>query len=115
LPSLKFASLNEAGHQEVHVLDAGMDVGLDGCDVAHLHLGAGRWHELHHADGADVAARRLVEPRFLVALRGEHERIERVALAIAAEQREHRLEPLPVRRPSRVLICLTRFVACASR
>ena len=72
--------LEVLGHQLVHVLDAGMDVRLGLVDVADLELGAGRGHDLHHADRADVALRILVERRLLVALRRQHERIEAVLL-----------------------------------
>jgi hypothetical protein len=46
-----------------------VDVGLDLPYVADFHLFPGRRHDLHDADGADMAARRLIDLRFLIALR----------------------------------------------
>jgi hypothetical protein len=44
-----------------HVLDPAVDVGLRLGDVADIQFLAGRWHDLHHADGAHGAAGVLVE------------------------------------------------------
>jgi len=55
-----------------------MDIRLGDLDVPDLHLRSGLQHELHHADVANVAARALVELRFLIALRGEHGGVGRV-------------------------------------
>ncbi|MNF06535.1 hypothetical protein D3C80_2065040 [compost metagenome] len=48
-------------HQPVHVLGAGMDVGLGHPDIADIQLLAGGRHDLHDADRADMAARLLVQ------------------------------------------------------
>ena len=72
-------------------------------DVADSQLGAGRRHDLHDADGTDLALGVLIELRFLVALRGEHQRIEAVALAVAAKEGKGLLEAFPIRALCRVL------------
>ena len=77
---------------EADVFHAGMDVGLELGDIADLEVARRRGHHLHDADGADRAARVLVEPRFLVALRRHHDPVEGIAVAVFAEQLQGRAE-----------------------
>jgi hypothetical protein len=86
----------------VHVLRAAVNVGLDVPDVTDFQLGTRGRHHLHDTDGPDAALSVLVELRFLVALRRQHEGIEVVLRAILAEQRERRLEPLLILRSRRI-------------
>ena len=74
-----------------------MHVRLELGDVADIERARGPGHELHHADRTDRAARVLVEARFLVAERRDHQRIEAVARRVPPKQHDRRLETLPVR------------------
>ena len=75
---------------EAQVLDAGVDVGLEPASTPLMLIGSsarGGRHDLHDADRAGRAPRVLVEPRLLVALRGQQQPVaSRTAVAVLAEE-----------------------------
>ena len=80
-----------------------MNIRFGDMDVANFHLGARLGHELHHANGPGTTVRVLSEPRFLVALRSQHQGVESIAIAVATEQLDDLLEAFPIRAPRRIL------------
>ncbi len=82
-----------------------MDVALELLDVADVDrlVARGRGEDLHHADGAHVAALRLVEAGLLVGLGGHQHVVEPVLIPVLLEQIDHRHEALAVFVAARVL------------
>ena len=93
-----FTSRLEPRFVEVAVLDvaevlhAAVDVRLQLVDVADLHLRSRCRHELHDADGTDLARGALVEPGLLVPLRHHQEVVDVVPLPVLPEQLDRLLE-----------------------
>jgi hypothetical protein len=61
------------------------------------------------ADRAQVAPRSLVEPGFLVALRGEHQVIETILLAVLLEQLDRLLKAPPIVEHFELVLVLQRI------
>lgn len=72
-----------------------MRVLVDTIDPNRFVFGGG-WEHLHNADSTSRGATGLVELRFLIALRHQHQVIEGVGVAVFAEDFDERLETLDV-------------------
>src|SRR3546814_18214994 len=74
--------------QEAQIAHAGMNVIALGRDVGDADVGVGGrgGEELHDADGTGLAARALVELRFLVALGADHQPVEAVPVTVFLKQ-----------------------------
>lgn len=79
-------------HHPAHVFHAGMDIGIQLFNIAHLQLFSSAGHHLHNADGADVAPYRLIQPRLLVSLGRHQQPVDVITIAVLAEDIYHREE-----------------------
>ena len=77
-----------------------MDVFFEALDVgnAHILVGGGAGQHLHDAHRAGMAARTVVQPRFLVGLRHHHQPVEFILCGVLLEQVRGFVEFLHFRR-----------------
>src|SRR3546814_10832671 len=93
----------------MNVIALGRDVG-----DADVGVGGRGGEELHDADGAGLAARALVELRFLVALGADHQPVEAVPVTVFLKQHdkvrseEHTSELQSLMRISYAVFCLNK-------
>ena len=79
-----------------------MNIGVELLNIADVELLTGARHDLHNANGADVATHRLIKPRFLIPLSGHQQPVNIVAIAIFAKDLHHGQKFTPFFLPRRV-------------